>query len=338
MIPFTPTGLEKLKLTVELDFTGVEQLFLCLAHRTPALKKITIESEISPSQPFETFTDWIQTCTQIEEAYLPVLWHNSSVIRAFGSLPNLLEFGFPWKHLEIADDGDLGWLNGATEGQFSSLRRLAWSSSIGQAIKVLHHIPRRLQKLTLDCNDWSSHDELSKFFTALGHSFPELYGICLNLERNFRMEEGVSWEMVRTLLPFKGLTELRIHYWKSFVISVPEVEEMGVAWPAMRELVLCPDPSVAPKGGTSISSLPHFAKAFPYIRVLGLYLDSKGPTGFAGDLLSEKPFKCLRTLDVGTSPPPEEDPESWSDVQTFGVTSNWAASLAAEVDGEGLSG
>lgn len=84
---------------------------------------------------------------------------------------------------------------------------------------------------------------------------------------------------------------------------------MGAAWPTMTELFLCPDPDVgANYRGTPISSLVHVAAAFPQLRTLGLYIDHLEPPNSAGDLLPECQFGCLRELDVGTSPVPNEDP------------------------------
>ncbi|KAG8972754.1 hypothetical protein FRC05_009584 [Tulasnella sp. 425] len=226
MMPFISERLEELKL--EFDQWEAEESFLYLAHRTPSLKKLYIASEESPSNLSTSFSRWVQTCVGLEEVQLPRGWHTSTILAAFGSLPNLFEFGMQWTS-PPGDPTEVRTRAIIRKGCFLSLRSLGWSSNITQATDLLQ--------------------------------------------------------------------------------QTSDFEDMGTAWPAMEELVLCPDPDASGSTrGTAISTLSHLATALPRLRVLGLHFDHLEPPGSAGDLLPETQFRCLRELDVGTSQVPKADP------------------------------
>ncbi|KAG8964847.1 hypothetical protein FRC00_000882 [Tulasnella sp. 408] len=296
MIPFISQQLEELRLDILMASPDIREAFLSLAHRTPNLKKLSIESSSSLSDVSSSFSRWIQTCFSLEKAHIPRRWQISSVIAAFGSLPNLFEFGIKWSNfteplMELRMDMTI------LEGHFRSLRRLGWTSRIDQANKLLQQTSHQLQGLALNCPEPSSQEEVVDLVaTALTESLdPDDWGLAV--------PPPFSLETLRPLLACGRLRVLRIHYPSPFNISTMEIEEMGAAWPDMEQLVLCPDPSER-RNGTPISSLPHIATAFPRIRALGLYINPWEPPGSAGDLFPEGQFRSLRELNVGTSSVP----------------------------------
>lgn len=314
MMLFISERLDDLKLEIDLDSEETEDFFICLLHRIPTLKKLHIESDVSPTDIVEPFSQWIQTCPDLEEVHIPRKWQNSSVVDAFRYLPRLVEFGLQWNDLPDEDDAVKVPIP-TEEGYFSSLRRLGWSSNIKQAEEFLRLKKCRLQGLTFDCRGQSSEREVTALLTTIATCCPELDNLCLNLTN---IPESVDpdggdipllSEIFRPLLACKTLVKLRIHYPSSCILSISDLEDMGVAWPTMTELFLCPDPDVeANYRGTPISSLAHVVTAFPQLQALGIYIDHLEPPDSAGDLLPERQFGCLRELDVGTSPVPNENP------------------------------
>ncbi|KAG8901793.1 hypothetical protein FRC01_009743, partial [Tulasnella sp. 417] len=314
MLPFISQRLEYLRMDIQLESMETQEVFFGLTHRTPALKRLSIESEASPSDISPSFSGWIRTCIGLEKAHIPRRWQTSSVVTAFGSLPNLVEFGLEWSLVPkeyMRHEMEMR----LTEGSFRSLRRLGWSSNMDTAQDLLYQAPCRLQGLALDCPWFQSQAEVIAFISTAADRCPDLDSFCLNLT-NFvdGMEPDGDPELfdlgiLRPLLACRRLRELCIHYPGRCILSTTDLEEMGAAWPNMEELVLCPDPN-AGEHGTPISRLPLVATAFPRIRILGLYLDHSDPPSSAGDLLPEIQFKCLEELHVGASPIPAGDTAS----------------------------
>ncbi|KAG8945171.1 hypothetical protein FRC04_001150 [Tulasnella sp. 424] len=305
MMPFISERLEELKL--EFDQWEAEESFLYLAHRTPSLKKLYIASEESPSNLSTSFSRWVQTCVGLEEVQLPRGWHTSTILAAFGSLPNLFEFGMQWTS-PPGDPTEVRTRAIIRKGCFLSLRSLGWSSNITQATDLLQQTSGQLQRLTLDCRGELSQGDIEALLITVAECCPQLDRFCLNLTE-IQVIALLTFNIFRPLLACKTLTELRIHYSLPCIVSNSDFEDMGTAWPAMEELVLCPDPDASGSTrGTAISTLSHLATALPRLRVLGLHFDHLEPPGSAGDLLPETQFRCLRELDVGTSQVPKADP------------------------------
>ncbi|KAG9045734.1 hypothetical protein FS837_005756 [Tulasnella sp. UAMH 9824] len=251
MMPFMSQCLEELKLKISLEATETEDLFLGLTHRTPNLKRLFIESEASPGDISSSLSRWIWTCLSLEKAHIPRRWQTSTIVTAFGSLPNLLKFGIHWNHSPL-ESTSVGKDMEVVEGHFQNLQRLGWFSDIKGAAN--------LQQTTCFVESIEPDEGL------------ELLELPV--------------EMFRPLLSCSRLRQLRIHYPGPCILSTSDVEDMGAAWPNMEELVLCPDPDGSDQG-TPISWLPCVAIAFPRIRLLGLHFDHLNPPGSAGDLLSE---------------------------------------------------
>lgn len=305
MMPFISESLEELKL--EFDWEA-EESFLYLAHRTPSLKRLHITSEESLSNLSTSFCRWIQTCVGLEEVHIPRGWHTPTTLAAFESLPNLFEFGIQWtsppgNHVEVGTQAII------REGCFQSLRRLGWSSNITQVTALLQQTSGQLQRLTIDCRGESSRADIETLLTTVAKCCPQLDRFCLNLAEISDIA-SFTFNIFRSLLACKTLTGLRIHYSAPCIVSDLDFEDIGTAWPAMEELVLCPDPgaTLGRTRGTAISTLSHVATVLPELRVLGLHFDHSEPPGSAGDLLPESQFRCLRELDVGTSRAPNADP------------------------------
>lgn len=325
MIPFTSQRLEDLRLEIKLDSTEQPDIFLGLAHRTPTLKRLSIKSKQPPDYISYPLSQWIRTCLDLEKAYLPRRWQTSTIVTAFGSLPNLLEFGIHWNQ---SPEEHTGYGKGMeiVEGHFQNLRRLGWYSDINEATDLLQQASRGFQGLALDCPERSSRADVVAFIATAAQRCPDLDSFRLNLsnfvdgmdpyevtgpdygtdpDEDTELDEEpelLDLEIFRPLLGSKGLRELRIHSPGACILSTSDLEEMGAAWPNMEELVLCPCPKdMEDEQGTPISILPCIATAFPRIRLLGLYFDRSDPPDSAGDLLPEVQFRCLRELHVGSS-------------------------------------
>ncbi|KIO32358.1 hypothetical protein M407DRAFT_18673 [Tulasnella calospora MUT 4182] len=298
--------LEEFRLELYLESTPTREVFLALANRTPSLKKLSIEATASPSDVSSSLCRWIQTCPGLEKVHIPRRWQISSVVTAFGSLPNLFEFGIEWR-TDPAADMELRMEIAIEEGRFRNIRRLGWSSGIEQARDLLQRTPQRLQGLTLDCLGSPSQEKVLMFLATAVVCCPELDSLSLNLTPLAGLDAALNSEILRPLLACKRLRELRIHYHCPCILSITDIEDMGAAWLDMEELVICPDPSDQDMLGTPISSLAQVATAFPKIRLLGLYFDPDKPPGSAGDLLPASQFRCLRELDVGSSSVPRSD-------------------------------
>lgn len=313
MMPFISERLEDVQLEIDLDSEETDEFFICLLHRTPTQRTVHQIGRLT-WEIVETFSQWIQTCPDLEEVHIHRKWQNSRVVDAFRYLPRLVEFGLEWNDLPDEDEAAKVPIP-TEEGYFLSLRRLGWSSNIRQAEEFLRLQKCRLQGLTFDCRGQSSEREVTALLTTIAKCCPELDSLCLNLAN---IPESVDpdggdiplvSEIFRPLLACKTLVKLRIYHPSSCILSISDLEDMGAAWPTMTELFLCPDPDVeANYRGTPVSGLAHVATAFPQLQALGLYLDHLEPPDSAGDLLPERQFECLRELDVGTSPVPKENP------------------------------
>lgn len=313
MMPFMSQCLGELRLEIRLTSTETQDLFLGLTHRTLTLKRLSIESEASPEDISSSLSRWIRTCLDLEKAYIPRRWQTSTIVTAFGSLPNLLEFGIHWNHSPL-ENMSFGKDMEIIEGHFQNLQRLGWCSDIKEATDLLQQTSCRLRGLSLDCPGRPSESDMVTFITSIAHRFPDLDSFCLNLTGFVEAIEPdgapelleLPVELLRPLLSCSRLRQLRIHYPGPCILSPSDLEEMGAAWPNMEELVLCPDPDGSDQG-TPISALPCIATAFPRIRLLGLHFDHLNPPGSAGDLLPEIQFRYLKELNVGASPVPSGD-------------------------------
>ncbi|KAG9045732.1 hypothetical protein FS837_005754 [Tulasnella sp. UAMH 9824] len=331
MLPFTSQRLEELVLDIELDSMQSADIFQGLAHRTLPLKRLSIISTDPPQDMSDSLTSWIETCTGLEKAHIPRRWQISNIVTAFGSLPNLLEFGIHWnrspaEHMWFGKDMEI------IEGHFQNLQRLGWYSDIKEATDLLQQASRGFKGLALDCPERPSRAEVVAFIATAAQRCPDLDSFCLNLTnfvdgtepyedtnslRSRDLDDDTNpyeYPMLldlgtfRPLLACKGLRELRIHSPGPCILSTLDLEEMGAAWPNMEELVLSPRPQdMVEEQGTPISMLPCVATAFPRIRLLGVYFDQSEPPDQAGDLLPEVQFRCLRELNVGSSRIPSDD-------------------------------
>ncbi|KAG8915897.1 hypothetical protein FRC00_008438 [Tulasnella sp. 408] len=330
MIPFASQRLEDLRLEIQLDSTEPPDIFLGLAHRTPTLKRLSIKSKEPPHHMSYSLSRWIETCPGLEKVHIPRRWQISDVVIAFGSLPNLLEFGIHWNQ-SPAEDMVFGNDMEMAEGHFQNLRRLGWYSDIEEATDLLQQASRGFKGLALDCPKGRRRAGVVAFIATAAQCCPDLDSFCLNLTNfvdgmepyevtnpiDFNLDEDIEpyedpelldLETFRPLLACKGLRELRIHSPGPCILSTSDLEEMGAAWPNMEELVLSPRPKdMVEDQGTPISMLPRVATAFPRIRLLGLYFDQSDPPDSAGDLLPEVQFRCLRELHVGSSRIPGGD-------------------------------
>ncbi|KAG8972755.1 hypothetical protein FRC05_009585 [Tulasnella sp. 425] len=310
MMPFISAKLEELTMETYGRFGCAKESFPCLVHRTPTLKKLYIDSKELPPDVSASFTRWIRTCDGLEVVHIPPPWHTSTIVAAFASLPNLIEFGHQWTNPPGEDTGGAIALaiNG---GSFRSLRRLGWSLDIKQAEDLLRRTSCQLQGLTFHCRGQSNQGEVVAFLATAVECCPELDSLCLKLSEipaaldPDGRKASLDSCIFRPLLACSTLTKLRVHSSSPCIVSTSDLEKMGDAWPKMMELVLCPDPDVIPgrrePRGTAISTLPHVAAAFPRLRVLELYFDLSEPPGSAGGLLPESHFRCLEGLNVGTS-------------------------------------
>ncbi|KAG8964844.1 hypothetical protein FRC00_000879 [Tulasnella sp. 408] len=331
MIPFTSQRLGDLELEIQPDPMEAPDIFLGLAHRTPTLKRLSIKSKESPHDISYSLSRWIETCSGLEKAHIPRRWQTLDVVTAFGSLPNLLEFGIHWnqspaEHIGFGQDMEI------VQGYFQNLQRLSWYSNIKDATDLLQQASRGFKGLALDCPKERRRAGVVAFIATAAQCCPDLDSFSLNLTNfvdgmepyevtnsiDFNLDEDIEpyedpelldLEIFRPLLACRGLRELRIHSPGPCILSTSDLEEMGAAWPNMEELVLSPRPKdMVEDQGTPISMLPRVATAFPRIHLLGLYFDQSDPPDSAGDLLPEVQFRCLRELHVGSSRIPSGDP------------------------------
>ncbi|KAG8997132.1 hypothetical protein FRB90_012572 [Tulasnella sp. 427] len=318
IMPFISESLQEMRIGIKgiQQFDGdrtFSNLFLRLAHRTPRLTKLHIEdndaSATSPDAFVHPLSTWVQTCPKLEEIHIPRHWHTSDVVAVFQSLAHLIEFGFNWTD-PATYVLEFGVQAVAEEGQFPSLRRLGWTSEIGQAEDLLKRSSKRgFQGLTFDCSDDLGQEEVMRFLDTIAKTCSSLRQLTLCLDDIMLEDVRLTLKVFRPLLACRALNELRVHSPYPFILSLSDIEGMGAAWPDMQELALCPDPEMALDGGSGIpiTSLSTFAASFPRLQVLGLFIDKEEPPGSAGDLLPEIQFRWLRELDVGLSWVPQND-------------------------------
>lgn len=151
--------------------------------------------------------------------------------------------------------------------------------------------------------------EILAFCTALAHSSPAVQEDSLNLfSDGGHGGKGITFACLRPLLSCTELLRLDLGMDYPLNHNESEVMEMGAAWRYMESLDLGSDPSFQAIRnqalGTSLMLLPGFAKAFPQLRCLGLYLSGKQPPQIKVDGRMPHRLRRLDLLDVRLSPIP----------------------------------
>lgn len=190
-------------------------------------------------------------------------------------------------------------------GSFPQLGTLAFaapSSRMAEILQSTDHVGR-LRGVFLDCPAYNSPQEIESVCAALGSGARQLeivQLVCCPVPQLMisSSKDSLSVDTIRPLFSCTQLEQFHFHAPHLTPLKDDDVIEMGRSWPEMWSLVLCPDPFVNRDLGTGFSILPLFAKTFPYLQELRLFLGKEVPE-FDGDLYPACRFTELETLVVG---------------------------------------
>ncbi|KAG8996390.1 hypothetical protein FRB94_008370 [Tulasnella sp. JGI-2019a] len=263
----------------------------------------------TPSQAFlDRLAPVIASQKDLIRVGLPPYTATREVVKALGQLP-LLEDYESWGFAEYQAPLQLGMDFEWEDGSFSSLKTLAFSTSLAVATEIMTSIHQpRLHQLSFETRELCQHPQLRDLCSSISNAQSSI--TTLNLEL---FAEAVSpgptraipFDAIRPLLQCAALTQLRVESDLAMEYGDEDIATMASAWPNLQRLALCADPTsrVGLAIGQPLQSVSKFVQSFCVLEQLSLYIKAL-TVDVIHEVSSDVREPRLNVLDFGTSPLP----------------------------------
>ncbi|KAG8987570.1 hypothetical protein FRB90_003270, partial [Tulasnella sp. 427] len=303
IFPFLSNNLESLE--VHFDHQTVFFRFFLL--QTPNIKRLAIRSSIPVTYVGEALAKYIQTTPALQELRPPQYYQTEVIVAAAGRLRHLKSFLINWSG-QCPQPDELGMcLTFDSADMFTGpLERLAWNGYPDQALAVVQstaHV-KAIQELAWSCPSYGAQTDFQQVLIEAALNCSNLRAIKLMFFPVMAspVVDPPSMNLLRPLFMCPNLKEVHIQTSHPFVLTSDDITELAGPWGALDVLVLSPDACHQRTiTGTPVSLFPELARAFPNLRLLGLYfiVDS---FLLSNDSVDKPRFRCLKQLELGCSP------------------------------------
>ncbi|KAG9017449.1 hypothetical protein FRB93_007564 [Tulasnella sp. JGI-2019a] len=303
---FLSGSLRDLKITIQNNVTIPDDHTLrmidMLSMRLPPLKSLSLRSPAPPAKAGPLFAQCISNCPTLEEVHLPPYHMVPQIVKALGTLPSLKMSLVIWGYgEEFAGVGDQMEFR---DGWFPQVEHLQFDTTLNRAIELMNNPcrPPQVVYLTVSIRHFDEdHQQLKAFFAAVADAYVNLLMLTVNLlHQGGAPSRSITFDVFRPALELHNLLGFEISHNSPVALEQSDIEEMAYNWPCLRTLRMCADPviTLGMSEGLPLSSIECFAKSFPFINHLALYVSAASiPTVVPYHL-----FNQLQNLHIGTSP------------------------------------
>ncbi|KAG8846156.1 hypothetical protein FRB96_002055 [Tulasnella sp. 330] len=302
---FLSSGLRELKITIlssNVPDGHILRMIDMLSMRMPSLKSLSLRSPAPPGKAGPLIAQCIGNCPSLEEVHLPPYHMVPQIVGAMGMLPSLkmalVIWGYGEEFTGVGDQMEF------QDGWFPLVEHLQFDTTLNRAIELMSNPnrPPQVAYLTISIRHFDEdHQQLKAFFAAVADAYPKLLMLTINLlHQGGAPSRPITFDVFRPALELRNLLGFEVSHNSPAALEQSDIEEMGYKWPRLRTLRMCADPVITPNmpDGLPLSSVECFAKSFPFINHLALYISTSSiPTVVPYHLFSQ-----LQNLHVGTSP------------------------------------
>ncbi|KAG9036749.1 hypothetical protein FRB95_008080 [Tulasnella sp. JGI-2019a] len=315
-------------LTHILPFISPTVVYLGLSCRTPrdgpcakllrslSLRNLSLSTFLLlvtfPGEEYlETLVSFLAGQKQLIRVGLPFFSATREVVGALATLPSLKRYtGWGKKRsyqIPLEEGMQFDW----GPQSFGSLEELGfYTPALTQASEILaRRGGQSLRTLYLACLSWPSCNKLRHLSTTLVTSHSRLMVLRLSLFSEAGPPNPlyrVDFDTIRPLLQCTALSTLLVWHNRPLAYTEEDVTEMGLAWPQMTSLELCPDPTsdVESTSGQPLRIVGTICRAFPKLENLAVYVNEAGLTPDVLEPGIALAPSRLKKLNLGTSPRP----------------------------------
>ncbi|KAG9040522.1 hypothetical protein FS837_000511 [Tulasnella sp. UAMH 9824] len=305
-LAFMGPELDVLELGLGVSRTAAVDLLKCLAYRTPNLKDLGIGTYLRALHLSDVISSLISSLPNLERLHLPVYYQTEQIVRSIASRPKLKHLMIDWAYRCTYDESSM-------EPYFSPYfsPNLVTFNITAHVDACLDHFKSKehcseIDSLLLHCPTISFASDVKKILAHVVPACDQLARVSLILYPQSGMGiDYLSFEDLEPLFACRGLEHLEIAGPSFIPPTASQIQQMGKSWAALDILKLCqsPGPKVRLPIGMPVTMLPVFAKSFPEITYLALYLN-EDHVQFDGEMFPEHQFPKLRALDLGLGPIP----------------------------------
>ncbi|KAL4066636.1 hypothetical protein J3A83DRAFT_4097945 [Scleroderma citrinum] len=305
---FLHSGLKHLTVSC---FRDQGTLLADMCARAPNLHTLILHI---PNNENVDITNYVQVIARnlhhLKKLVLPEFYYTSSVIQELSHMKDLRVIEF---------DHDLSVGNGnpmnvesfnpvLTEGSFPALWDLSLTARIDDVDRFFKEKFAPTKITTLYLNSYKKHapSQVHSLLLTLSqqcHFLSRLHIILLEKEfthSELPSDEQLSFATLQPLFAFPHLTWFELLHKYPLRITLDEVEELASWWPSLESLDLNSEPLYTHEFTLDLRALLPFAKHCQKLEHLGIFMNT---SGFEMPPVRSliKPFRALRTLNVGTS-------------------------------------
>lgn len=307
-LAFMGPELDMLELELGVSRTAASHLVQSLAYRTPNLKVLGIATSIRAMHLSELVSNLVSSLPNLERLHIPVYYQTPQLVRAAATRPKLKHIMLDWAQRSAYDESSMEPYFPSSPKFLPKLRTFNVTAHVDTCFQLFRtsEYTSEIEYLLLNLPTISSPLDLKNIMARVVMTCEQLEQLTLMLYSQSGM--GINYLSIEDLEPLLACSRLE-HLeiaGPSFVPpSAAQIQEMGNSWPHMSTLKLCqsPGPKVKSPVGLSLTMLPIFAKSFPELTYLALYLN-EDPVQFEGELFPEHQFLKLKAYDLGLCPIP----------------------------------
>ncbi|KAG9026434.1 hypothetical protein FS837_004616 [Tulasnella sp. UAMH 9824] len=305
-LAFMGPELDVLELGLGVSRTAAVDLLKCLAYRTPNLKDLGIGTYLRALHLSDVISSLISSLSNLERLHLPVYYQTEQIVRAIASRPKLKHLMIDWAYRCTYDESSMEpYFSPSFSPNLFTFNITTHVDACIDHFKSKDHC-NEIDSLLLHCPTVSLASDVRKILAHVVASCDQLAQLTLMLYPQSGMGiDYLSFEDLEPLFACRGLELLEIAGPSFIPPTASQIQQMGKSWPALDILKLCqsPGPKVRLPIGMPVTMLPVFAKSFPEITYLALYLN-EDRVQFDGEMFPEHQFPKLRALDLGLGPIP----------------------------------
>lgn len=313
LLPFLSPSVNTLHLTLDSNECNeaCAVLLKSLTRRGVSLSHFTLCIRDYDETLLESLPAFLASQTELIVARLPPCSATRDVVDVLGRLPMLKEY-VTWAFVAFAPpmDSDMGMQFNWEAGRFEHLEELSFTTtSLAKASAIVEkRCSPYLRTLMVTCRSTLDIGAVRQFTTTLATAYPNITAVHILLfsDGESSQPEALSFNDIRPLLQCTALSTLRVGHNLPLTYMQADVAEMGAAWPRMRTLQLCEDPTSRDGSGQPLQTVLAFARAFANLETLALYVDTS-TVGATSVIPWGLAMSDWDVLDFGTSPVDTDD-------------------------------
>ncbi|KAG9000349.1 hypothetical protein FRB93_012743 [Tulasnella sp. JGI-2019a] len=312
LLPFLSSTVKTLHLTLDAQINETcAELLKSLTRRHVSLEHFTLCIREYDELLLNSLPAFLASQLELGVARLPPCSATREVVEVLGRLPLLREY-VTWDFVSYRApmDSDTGMQFDWEAGRFEHLEELSFTTtSLTRASRVVEkRCSPVLRTLMLTCRSTLEIGAFRSFSATVAATYPNITAIHILLfsDSASPQPEPIGFEDIRPLLQCTALSTLRIGHNLPMSYTHDDVALMGAAWPRMRTLQLCEDPTSHEGCGQSLQTVLAFAQAFPKLETLAICI-TFGSVANAQPISQSLPVAEWDVLDFGTSPTENDD-------------------------------